>query len=170
MDRKRLDNIIDLATHKLAPEGYRCIEAEWDGGEKILRLYVDRLNAELDTIITIDECVAASHLLNEVKEIDQAVSTGFYLEVSSPGIERPIRLVDDFKRMVGTKVQVKLSKKVDERKNAVGVVKQVSVPQNLEEVNLTKVTLETDNGDWSFDIVDLKKANLVFDWNSRIQQ
>jgi ribosome maturation factor RimP len=165
MDRQRLDKIIDLATSKLAPDGYRCIEAEWDGGEKILRLYVDRQNAESETIITIDECVAASHLLNEVPEIDQAVSTGFYLEVSSPGIERPIRLADDFRRMIGTKVQVKLSKKVDERKNAVGVVKDVA--PEMVDANGTKVTLVTDSGDWSFAITDLKKANLVFDWNSR---
>ncbi len=163
MDRPRLDKIIDLATSKLAPDGYRCIEAEWDGGEKILRLYVDRLNAEPETIITIDECVAASHLLNEVPEIDQAVSSGFFLEVSSPGIERPIRLADDFRRMIGAKVQVKLSKKVDERKNAVGVVKALEA---VEESG-AKVTLALDNGDWSFDITDLKKANLVFDWNSR---
>jgi len=165
MDRQRLDKIIDLATSKLGPEGYRCIEAEWDGGEKILRLYVDRQNAETDAIITIDECVTASHLLNEVPEIDQAVSSGFFLEVSSPGIERPIRLADDFRRMIGTKVQVKLSKKVDERKNAIGMVKDIT--QELEDESGTKVTLVTDSGDWSFDIIDLKKANLVFDWNSR---
>lgn len=163
MDRPRLDKIIDLATSKLAPEGYRCIEAEWDGGEKILRLYVDRLNAEPETIITIDECVAASHLLNEVPEIDQAISSEFFLEVSSPGIERPIRLADDFRRMIGTKVQVKLSKKVDERKNAIGIVKAFEAA----EANGAKVTLALDSGDWSFDITDLKKANLVFDWNSR---
>jgi ribosome maturation factor RimP len=163
MDRPRLDKIIDLATSKLAPEGYRCIEAEWDGGEKILRLYVDRQNAEPETIITIDECVAASHLLNDVTEIDQAVSSGFFLEVSSPGIERPIRLADDFRRMIGNKVQVKLSKKVDERKNAVGVVKALEST----DANRAKVTLTLDSGDWSFDITDLKKANLVFDWNSR---
>jgi ribosome maturation factor RimP len=100
-----------------------------------------------------------------VPEIDQAVSTGFYLEVSSPGIERPIRLADDFRRMIGTKVQVKLSKKVDERKNAVGVVKDVA--PEMVDANGTKVTLVTDSGDWSFAITDLKKANLVFDWNSR---
>lgn len=169
MDRKRLDSIIELASSKLAPDGYRCIEAEWDGGEKILRMYVDRINAEPESIITIDECVAASHILNQVPEIDKAVSSGFFLEVSSPGIERPVRLADDFKRMIGSKIQVKLSKKINERKNAIGTVKDVAIPEVVLADHKALVTLSTDSGDWSFDIVDLKKANLVFDWNSRVQ-
>lgn len=169
MDRRRLDNLIQIASSKLAPEGYRCIEAEWDGGEKILRLYVDRINAEPGTIITIDECVAASHILNEVPEIDQAVSSEFFLEVSSPGVERPVRLADDFKRMIGSKVQVKLARAVDQRKNGVGIVKTVDAHTTDDDGHATTVTLATDNGDWTFSILDLKKANLVFDWNSRIQ-
>lgn len=169
MDRRRLDNLMDIATSKLTPQGYRCIEAEWDGGEKILRLYVDRINAEPGTIITIDECVAASHILNEVPEIDQAVSAEFFLEVSSPGIERPVRLADDFRRMIGSKVDVKLSRKVNERKNGTGVVKAVAAEGEESSAADALVTLATDNGDWTFNILDLKKANLVFDWNSRIQ-
>src|SRR5437870_3088360 len=88
MDRTRLNDIISLVSRRVADAGYDCIEAEWVGDQRALRLFIDRLGAESgDKGVNLDDCVKASKLLDEFAELDQLVSGGYTLEVSSPGVE-----------------------------------------------------------------------------------
>lgn len=161
MDRVRLNTVIELVSRVLNPAGYDCIEADWVGDERILRLFVDRTGSDGKTGIMVDDCVKASKLLDEYQELDNAVSGAYTLEVSSPGVERPLRLKPDFERHVGATVEVKLVDKVQERRHGSGKLLPLS-----HDAEGTIITLETTRGPWSFPLTSLQRAHLVYDWGA----
>lgn len=161
MDRARLDSIIETASRALSQGGYECIEAEWESGCRILRLYVDCLGSE-GTGINLDECVKASKLLDESGELENVVAGTFTLEVSSPGVERPLRRKTDFEKHIGQMVEVKLAGKVQERKHGKGRVVDVL---NESDIGVL-ITLDTSRGPWQFPLATLQRASLVYDWGN----
>lgn len=156
MNRHQLDQIINIVEGSINPFGFECIEAEWVSNERILRLFVDRPDCQ--TGIDLEGCAAASRLIAEIPAVDAAISGPYSLEVSSPGIERPLRRRRHFERAVGETVQVKLQSKILDRKNGTG---------RLVGVNENEVTLETTQGPWSFPIDQVQKASLVYSWNNQ---
>lgn len=161
MDRARLDSIIETASKTLAVGGYECIEAEWESGDRILRLYVDSVHAEKSGM-NLDECVKASKLLDADGELDNVVAGAFTLEVSSPGVERPLRRKSDFEKHIGQIVEVKLAGKVQERKHGKGRLVDVLNENN----NGVLITLDTSRGPWQFPLATLQRASLVYDWGN----
>ena len=150
MDRAKLDALIVVVDSKIASEGFECVEAEWMGNTKTLRIFVERTGVGMN----IEGCVQVNALLNEYAPLDQMVSGSYQLEVSSPGIERPLRKKEHFQKHLGEMVQVKLLDKQMERRSGTGRIKSVG----------ETVALETDQGVWEFDFSKLQKAQLVFDW------
>lgn len=164
MDRTRLDGLIALVSRTLAPHGFDCLEAEWAAGERILRLYVDTTQGQPG--ITLDGCVAVSRLLEGVTEIEEALPGKFSLEVSSPGVERPLRSRSHFERHLGETVQVKLVDKYLDRRQGTGKVVQVAEGDTVTGQSDTLITLQTEQGDWSFPLTHLQRASLVYDWGN----
>ena len=160
MDRARLDHVMAVVNAQLNSAGYDCIEAEWSGNDRILRLFVDNLGGEGG--LALDGCVKASRLLQEVTALDDMIPARYTLEVSSPGIERPLRRLEHFARQVGQTIQVKLKDKVGDRKQGVGKLLGIEEHGAEDEAVLT---LETEQGIWSFPLVSLQRASLVYDWS-----
>jgi ribosome maturation factor RimP len=156
-----------LVSALLEPLGMECIEAEWQAHDRILRLFVDRIAladgpaTDGATGVNLDDCVRASAALNERAELEDAVSGAFTLEVSSPGIERPLRLRRHFERFVGQKVHVALREKLANRWQAEGVLASVTAGSDKDDA---LVTLDTEEGLLTFGLGNLKKASLVYDW------
>ena len=177
MDRTKLDHIVNLVSAILLPAGYDCIEAEWSSHDRILRLFTDKILArssddeplaldlasprEKNAGIDLDDIVKVSRLLAEVPELDAAIPGNYTLEVSSPGIERPLRRPGDFKERLGATVQVRLAVKVQDRRNGVGVLASVDAGSGADD---TQITLQTEQGPWSFPLATLQRASLVYDW------
>jgi ribosome maturation factor RimP len=163
LDRAHLDRIIALIDRLVAPAGFECLEVEWVPTERALRVYLDVLGVEAGGEgITLDGCVRASRLLDEVQELDDLVPGAYHLEVSSPGIERPLRTRRHFERFVGQTVEVKLATRENERKAGKG--KLVGVADGASPETAASITLETDRGTWSFPLSSLRQAHLVHDW------
>ncbi len=154
MDRSKLDEIIAFVSKALHPAGYECIEAEWESSTKILRLFIDNPNG-----ITLDHCVAASHILTSLKELDDLIPGTYVLEVSSPGLERPLRSRSHFERHIGELIQVRLASKISDRRKGIG--KLVSVSSSEE------VVVETAQGAWSFPLDQVHRASLVYNWGTQ---
>ena len=152
MNRTQLDQVISVVEASIVPAGFECVEAEWVANEKVLRLYVDRVDG-----IDLEGCAAASRLLREIPDLDTLISGSYNLEVSSPGLERPLRRRSHFERAVGETVQVKLQTKILDRKNGTG---------RLVGVSDTEVTIETTQGPWSFPLDQVQKASLVYSWTN----
>jgi len=162
LDRVKLDHIIALVNGIIHPAGLDCVEAEWAGHDKTLRLFVDKLGG--DGGVMLEDCVKASRLLDEVAELDEEMPAQYHLEVSTPGVERPLRLQRDFEQHIGATIQVKLSEKIQNRRNGMGRLVQVSHPGDGQDKTL--ITLETEQGPWSFPLASLQRASLVYDWDA----
>ena len=109
----------------LADLGYDLISVEVtvENGRKIVRLYIDRLeaNAALGHV-GIEDCVRATRELDPVLDVADVMSGRYELEISSPGINRPLARKKDFEKFVGQKVAVRTFEKVGDRRNFLGVL------------------------------------------------
>ena len=137
----------ELEPH-LIEQGFELVELEFaqQGGRGVLRLYVDRSGG-----VTIDDCVAVSQLLSPVLDAAEFLSDSFVLEVSSPGIDRPLRKPEDFQRFAGERVVLKSQLPVNGRKKFKGVL------QGLMD---GAVRVECDGQKYAIAIENVQRANL----------
>jgi len=104
---------------ELAEQGFELVEAEFEqqGSRRILRLYIDR-----DGGVTLDDCAAASQFVGALLDAKELVDGAYVLEMSSPGIDRPVRKASDFRRFVGERLKVKTYEPVAGRKRMKGIL------------------------------------------------
>ena len=97
--------------------GCRLIEIELHRGQGrwLVRFYIDK-----ETGVTVDECAEVSQTLDRYLEATDPIDTPYTLEVSSPGIDRPLRKEEDFRAYVGENVRVSVFSPIDGRKNFTG--------------------------------------------------
>ncbi len=98
------DQVRRLLEPVLARDGYELVEVEWvrGGGRWTLRLYVDKAGG-----FGIDDCQAVSHLADPILDVADVIEPAYDLEVSSPGLERPLRKPADFDRFAGQRAHLK---------------------------------------------------------------
>jgi len=114
-------NMVDTITNLLAPVAEACgvslydIEFLKEGGNRILRLYIDK-----DEGVDLDDCERVSRAAEEVLDADDPIPTAYFLEVSSPGIERKLSKPEHFSSFIGHKVAIKLYGPQDGRKKFTG--------------------------------------------------
>jgi len=88
---------------------------EKEGSDWFLRVYIDKPGG-----VTLDDCEKISRHLNEILDEKDPIPQAYYLEVSSPGLERQLKKPRDFERALGNLVEIKLYKAVDNRKRYEG--------------------------------------------------
>jgi len=95
----------------------RLIEMELhpSQGRWLVRFYIDN-----ETGVTVDECAEVSQTLDRYLEATDPIDASYTLEVSSPGIDRPLRKEEDFKTYVGENIRVSVFSPIDGRKNFTG--------------------------------------------------
>jgi ribosome maturation factor RimP len=98
------DRARQLLEPVLARDGFDLVEVEWqrEGGGWVLRLYVDKAGG-----VGIDDCQAASRLAETLLDVEDFIEPAYSLEVSSPGVERPLRRPEDFRKYAGQRAKVR---------------------------------------------------------------
>ena len=130
----------------LAGLGYELVDFERSGKAKLLRVFIDKPAG-----INVDDCAAVSNHLSRVFAVEGVDYER--LEVSSPGLDRPLRKEQDFMRFAGQKARLRLRVPVGGQRNFVGV---------LRETRAGKVEIETDDGrKVAVDLSNLDKARLI---------
>jgi ribosome maturation factor RimP len=88
----------------LARDGFDLVEVEWqrEGGAWVLRLFIDR-----ESGVGIDDCQAASRLVETILDVEDFIEPAYSLEVSSPGAERPLRRPADFAKYAGQAAKIR---------------------------------------------------------------
>ena len=107
LDRYRLaETVIGILEAPLADEGFELLDVRVfrGGGRLTLRVYLDRAGG-----IDLEECAAASRSIGLLVEEADPVPEAYVLEVSSPGVRRPLRTVDHYRAAVGQDVVLKLA-------------------------------------------------------------
>jgi ribosome maturation factor RimP len=135
----------ELLESTLQGMGYELVEVERLAHNKLLRIFVDK-----ESGINIDDCVAISNHLSRLFAVEN-IDYG-RLEVSSPGLDRPLRKEADFIRFTGETVKLKLRIPVQGQRNFVGV---------LREINNGIIKLESEGKLFDLELSNLGKARLV---------
>ena len=149
--REELNKTMEIAQGYLKPEGFECIEAEWNEHDQLLRLYVDKPSG-----VDMDACVQANSLLRDVSCIEGFKAGDYNLEVSSPGVERPLRRLDHFEESIGKEVSVHLAQAIQGKRRLQGTLSRVHE-------GVLFVTLEKE--EYSIPLSMVHKANIVFNWD-----
>jgi ribosome maturation factor RimP len=144
-----LQKIIESTVLSLGYELYGC---EWQPlkGRGVLRIYIDTPNG-----VTLDDCTIVNRQLSAVFDVEDIASGGYYLEVSSPGLDRSLFRLEHYQQLIGRKVKIKLRTAINNRRNFAGVIKGVESDE---------IVVRLDDG--SEEIVmlpfdEIEKANLV---------
>jgi ribosome maturation factor RimP len=145
-----LERVRALAEPILATLGFELVELEYkrEGRGWILRFFLDKEGG-----ITLDDCADASREIGMLLEVEDVIPTAYDLEVSSPGIDRPLKKAADFERFKGSLVKIKTYERLDPdqrghlRKTFVGTLLgledgRVRIEQNDKKGGVVAFTLE----------------------------
>jgi ribosome maturation factor RimP len=131
----------------LAGLGYELVDVERTAQGRMMRVFIDKPGG-----INLDDCATVSNHLSRVLTVENVSYER--LEVSSPGLDRPIKKERDFERFAGQKVRVKLRVPQDGQRNFVGL---------LGGARAGKVELDVEGKTVAFDLANLDKARLIPD-------
>jgi ribosome maturation factor RimP len=114
---------VQAFAEKLLPSmGLELVEVQFrlEGHGWVLRLYIDGKDG-----ITVDHCTRVSKEVSVFLDVEDLISQAYHLEVSSPGLERSLKSINDFQHYIGKKAKVKLREDVEEQRVLIGVINQV---------------------------------------------
>ncbi|HQZ02455.1 MAG TPA: ribosome maturation factor RimP [Thauera sp.] len=140
--RAGIENLIEQVVSGL---GYELVDIEFSPRGRLLRVFLD-----IERGITVDDCATVSNQLQRVFEVENIDYDR--LEISSPGLDRPLKRMADFERFAGEEAQIRLSLPVNNQRNFVGV---------LGGVRDGAVVLSTEKGEQLLPFEDIEKARLV---------
>lgn len=116
-----------------------------------LRVYIDKEGG-----ITIDDCEIVSRALEEKLDSENFIKDSYILEISSPGLGRPLKKEKDFERSIGKEVEIKLYRTINRQKDFEGILKSYTAEQ---------VTIEIDDKEeMIFERKDIALIRLSFDF------
>ncbi len=142
-----------LITPVLADMGYELLGIQYINTKKsILRIYIDSLDASRG--VSLADCEKTSHQVSAILDVEPLFSDACFLEVSSPGIERPLFTLEHYARFLGSKVRMKLFKPYEGRRKFKGDIKSVDKKK-------AHIELITTSGTVILPIDMVEKSNLV---------
>ena len=97
------------------------IEYVKENGEFYLRIYIEK-----DGGITLSDCEAISRRVSDLMDEKDPIKDPYFLEVSSPGLNRTLFTENHYKRFIGREVMVRFTKSIDGKKNVKGILKEVN--------------------------------------------
>jgi len=146
----------ELAAPLVKSEGMEIVDIEfrYEGsrGGKVLRLYLDKEGGP-----NVDDLSRVSHQLSELLDTQDVVPGTYTLEVSSPGINRPLKRPEHFARFVGKRIRVRTRDSIDGRRSFLGT---------LQEVLENQITLKQEGAQYQIPFVVIEKSNYEHDWSA----
>ena len=133
--------------------GFELVDVEYvrEGGSWYLRAYIDKPGG-----INVDDCETVSRELSDILDEKDFIDEAYILEVSSPGLGRPLKKEKDFKRSLGEEVEIRTYRMVDKKKEFTGILKAY---------DKDTVTIGMEDGsEMIFDKGDIALIRLAFDF------
>ncbi len=159
----------DIANEICEREGCRLYDIEFVGGSKgkgrCLRIYIDKP----DTGVSVEDCAKVSRGVGFYLDAEdqELIEGSFHLEVSSPGLERPLRETWHFESSLGEKIFVKLKESLD--RFVEGAKKQTKLKGLLKKVDGEKIVLGCDGMDYLLPIQSISKAKVLVDFENALK-
>ncbi len=141
-----------LVTPILESEGLELVDIEFQRETRgwVLRIYIDKEGG-----VTLNDCTVVSQQLSAVLDVEDPIDTPYTLEVSSPGLTRPLKKMKDYERYKGRLVRIKTYQKIEGQKEFKG--KLLGLEEDI-------VSLEIEGKIMSIPLKDIAKANLEYEF------
>jgi ribosome maturation factor RimP len=147
--RKASEKIWTLIQPTVENMGYELVGIEHvsQGRHSVLRIYIDHEDG-----INVDDCASVSHQVSGLLDVEDPIKGNYSLEVSSPGLDRPLFTLEQFARFIGAQVQIRLHAPVDGRRKLSGTIKGIDGDY---------VEVEVDDQTYRLVLDDIDTARLV---------
>ncbi|MDL1965516.1 MAG: ribosome maturation factor RimP [Candidatus Desulfofervidus auxilii] len=145
---KIIKKVKELVMPILGDEGLELVDVEFQREKQgwVLRVYIDKPGG-----VTLDDCTDISYQLSAVLDVEDLIDTSYTLEVSSPGLTRPLKELSDYERYKGQLVKIKTYKPIDGKKVFRG--KLIGLENEI-------VKIEDEKGEHEIPFEIIAKANL----------
>ncbi len=142
----------DLVMPLINENNFELVDVEYvkEASTYYLRIYIDKEGG-----IAVDDCELISRALSDKLDEKDFISDAYILEVSSPGLGRPLKKEKDFARSIGKEVEIKLYKAINKQKDFEGVLKSYTDKE---------ITIESDGNDIVLERTDIALIRLAFDF------
>ena len=137
----------------ISANNFELVDVEYvkEGSNWYLRAYIDKEGG-----ITVEDCELVSRAFSDLLDKEDFIDEAYILEVSSPGLGRPLKKEKDFARSIGKEVEIRLYKAIDKRKEDIGI---------LLSYDKETVTIEREEGDKvTYDRSAISLIRLAFDF------
>jgi len=144
---RRIERMIEPALNEM---GFTLVRVQLSGGARPnLQIMAERSD---DSGMTVDDCAAISHTVSAILDVEDPISGAYTLEVSSPGIDRPLVRHQDFERFAGFEAKIEMRNAIDGRRRFRGRLAGM-------EGNAVRLTMK--DGDVVLPLDDIHQAKLV---------
>ncbi|HBO2608787.1 TPA: ribosome maturation factor RimP [Pseudomonas aeruginosa] len=145
----KLEQLQALLAPVVEALGYECWGVEFisQGRHSVLRVYIDRPEG-----ILIDDCEAVGRQVSGILDVEDPISGEYTLEVSSPGMDRPLFTLEQFAKHAGEQVKIRLRSPYEGRRNYQGILRGVEEQD---------VVVLVDDHEYLLPIDSIDKANII---------
>lgn len=150
------DHLVKLIEPIVEGLGYECVGIEYNPHPKngLLRIYIDQ-----DQGIHVDDCSKVSHQISGMLDVEDPIQGNYHLEVSSPGIDRPLFKLEQFEQFIGSIAKINLYKPVDNRRKVSG---------RIQKIEGDIIQLDVDGQMFEIPFQSISKANLESEYDIEI--
>ena len=147
------EKVESLIENKIQELGYVLYDVEYvkEGKDFYLRVYIDSEHG-----ISLDDCELVSNNITDLLDEDDFIKEQYFLEVSSPGVERVLKKDKHLQNNLGVNVQIKLFKTFNGQKQYEGILKSFDENNIVIEMNSQDINIERQN---------IGQIKTIFDWN-----
>jgi len=147
-----VQKVTQIADPIILEEGLELVDVEYlkAGKNWILRVYIDKPGG-----VNLDDCQNLSRQLSDLIDINETIATPFTLEVSSPGLDRPLKKVEDYIRFIGKKARIQTFTQIEGQKKFTGIIKSA---------NDSAVTIVAENAVREIPMGKISKARLEIEF------
>ena len=144
-------NVESLVKPIIEQLGYKVYDVVYqkEGKDNYLRIFIDKTDG-----ISLNDCELVNNSITDILDEKDYIKTEYFLEISSPGIERNIRRKEHFEENINNKVEIKLFKPVDGKKSITGILKDY----NEETIIVDEINIELKN---------IAAAKTVYNWEEK---
>lgn len=188
MAKKKITDVVaELAGDFLAENGYELYNTEFvkEGRDWFLRVYIDKAQAAEAAAeaaeeaepqyVSTEDCEKVSRFLSEKLDESDPIEQNYYLEVSSPGMDRPLITPEHYARYAGEEVEIRLYKAIDGVKNIQGTLESFDAETETATVRCEAPVPAKGKGKgkgkpaaaektYELKLADIAKANLAVVW------
>ena len=153
------ERVAAIAGQVASRVGFEFVHCQIAGAKRspVVRIFIDKPGG-----VTVEDCAVVSREMEAILDREDVIPTSYVLEVSSPGIERELFTIDDFRRFIGQSARVKTARAIDGQRNFAGTITSVG--------GSTIALDDRTNGQVEIPFDAIVKANLLVDLQSEFKK